>query len=231
MVHKLAGYHRKPGKPKRLFSLATFVLWALLVVVLFGNCSGIDPDIPPASVLVSGEVTLTWEKFPGATSYNVYLSRSSDVSKINTYGIQGVTLPVTFTELEPGAKYYLIVTAVTKSGESDASRELSFTVGDTPGFVDFKTIFKIPEPKSNIGKSVDGRVTLAWDNVSGANSYNVYWRTSSGVTKQNGKKLANVKNPCTIKGLKKGATYWFVVTAVNQSGESGVSNEVSTTIQ
>ena len=218
-------------KPSGLVFFVLFILWVLPIFAFIGGCGGIDSDIPSASVLISGEVTLTWEEFPGATSYNVYLSRSPGVSKINTSGIRDVTLPITFTELEPGATYYFIVTALTESGESNTSKELTFTVGDTPGYFDFKAIFNIPEPKNKIGKSADGQVTLAWDNVAGATSYNVYWKSSPGVTKQNSKKVSNVKNPCTIKGLKKGATYWFVVTAVNKDGESGVSKEISATIQ
>jgi hypothetical protein len=42
-------------------------------------------------------------------------------------------------------------------------------------------------------------------------------------------KISNVKSPHTIKGLKRGTTYYFVVTAVNAFEESQVSEEISFT--
>ena len=47
---------------------------------------------------------------------------------------------------------------------------------------------------------------------------------------KNGNKISNVKNTHNIAELKKGKTYYFVVTAVNGANESSVSEEVSITI-
>ena len=69
-------------------------------------------------------------------------------------------------------------------------------------------------------------VTLTWDDVPNATSYNIYWSDSPGVTIFNGKKISNINNPHTIKDLKPG-TYYFVVTAVNEFGESAESAEFS----
>ena len=73
-------------------------------------------------------------------------------------------------------------------------------------------------------------VTVSWDDVPGAVSYNIYWSDQPGVTKQNGTKIPNVKNPHKIAELKKGKKYYFVVTAVNASGESKESEELSITV-
>ncbi|RPJ17628.1 MAG: fibronectin type III domain-containing protein [Deltaproteobacteria bacterium] len=73
----------------------------------------------------------------------------------------------------------------------------------------------------------DGKVTLSWDNVANASTYNIYYSDSPGVTKQNGKKIANVANPHTIMGLKQGKVYYFVVTASTNFGESKESEEIS----
>jgi fibronectin type 3 domain-containing protein len=83
------------------------------------------------------------------------------------------------------------------------------------------------QPASAVGS---GKVTLAWDNVANANSYNIYWSNKKGATKRNGTRISDVKNPHTITGLKKGSTYYFVVTAVNESGESAVSESISYTV-
>jgi len=73
-------------------------------------------------------------------------------------------------------------------------------------------------------------VTLAWDDVPGATSYNIYWSDKPGVTKKNGTKISNAKNPHKIAELKMGKKYYFVVSAVNASGESKGSEEFSITV-
>lgn len=74
------------------------------------------------------------------------------------------------------------------------------------------------------------QVTLTWENVPNATSYNVYWSNSPGVTKHNGIKISTPKNSATIKGLKRGTTYYFVVTTVNDLGESQESEQLSFTV-
>ena len=83
-----------------------------------------------------------------------------------------------------------------------------------------------------LGAKSGGRhITLKWDSAPNATSYNLYWRTSPGVTKRNGKKITNIANPVKISGLKAGTTYYFVVTTISGSGESAVSEEMSFTIE
>jgi len=61
------------------------------------------------------------------------------------------------------------------------------------------------------------QVKLAWEEVPDATAYNVYWRSTPGVTKDNGSKISNVQIPAVIKNLRSGVTYYFVVTAVKGS--------------
>jgi fibronectin type 3 domain-containing protein len=77
----------------------------------------------------------------------------------------------------------------------------------------------------------EGQATLAWDRVPNAVSYNIYWGESPGVSKRTGRKIANATNPYTLKGLTRGKTYYFVVTAVDKSGESRESEEVSFSVK
>jgi len=74
-------------------------------------------------------------------------------------------------------------------------------------------------------------VTLTWGSVPGAVSYNVYWSESPGVNRLNGNKITDIKSPrTTVKGLKPGNTYYFVVTAVKGSAESPESEEITFTV-
>ncbi|MEJ2653058.1 MAG: fibronectin type III domain-containing protein [Gammaproteobacteria bacterium] len=76
-----------------------------------------------------------------------------------------------------------------------------------------------------------GQVTVSWDAVSGASSYNLYYGTSAGLTKSNGAQIVGVTSPYTVTSLTDGVTYYFMVTANNSSGESGPSNIASATTQ
>ena len=76
---------------------------------------------------------------------------------------------------------------------------------------------------------IDGNVTLLWNEIPNAKSYNIYMSTSPGVTKLSGLKIENVTNPAKINQLEPGRTYYFVVTVVNGSGESKESKELSYT--
>lgn len=72
----------------------------------------------------------------------------------------------------------------------------------------------------------NNKMTINWSAVSGATSYNVYYSTTTGLT-DNIIKIAGVAAPFTLAGLVNGTTYYFVVSAVNDAGESPASAEKS----
>ncbi|MBI5756561.1 MAG: fibronectin type III domain-containing protein [Nitrospirae bacterium] len=73
----------------------------------------------------------------------------------------------------------------------------------------------------------DGQVTISWSSITGATSYNIYWSTTTGVTKTSGTKIPNVTSPYTHPSLTNNTPYYYVVTAVNANGESMESAQVS----
>jgi hypothetical protein len=200
---------KKNHKLYIIFSL--FCIWPLGAMILLSGCNQTAKNIPLANTYVSGAATLMWNEIPGAISYNVYVSKSPGVTKLNNYKIRNVTNPFKVEKLEVGKTYYFVVTVVNESGESIVSKELSYTaVADKTGLVYFKDLFdKSVQDKTSSTSAEQGSVTLAWDKVPNATSYNVYWNDSPGVTKNNGKKTSNVNSPYTIKGLKRGITYYF----------------------
>jgi YHS domain-containing protein len=210
--------------------LIFYCLWSLWVIMSLSGCNQTTKNIPPASILVSGKVTLLWNEIPDATSYNVYVSKSPGVTKLSGSKISNASNPFAISELEPGKTYYFVVTVLNEQGESEESKELSYTaVANKTGLIYFKDLFdkSIQDHKSR--NTEKGTVTIAWPKVPDTISYNIYWNDSPWLTILNGKKISNAKSPHTIKGLKRGTTYYFVVTAVNAFEESQVSEEISFT--
>jgi sugar lactone lactonase YvrE len=88
----------------------------------------------------------------------------------------------------------------------------------------------IPTAPSGLTASAgNAQITLAWNAVPGATSYKVYRSTTSG----SGYAAAGTSTATSVldTGLTNGTTYYYVVTAVNTTGESPRSSEVSVTPQ
>ncbi len=89
-----------------------------------------------------------------------------------------------------------------------------------------------PSSPSGVGVAAgNGQVIVTWNAVTGATSYNIYYRSAPNVTIANGTKVANAASGGAITGLTNGTAYYFVVTAVNAGGESAISSEVGATPQ
>jgi lysophospholipase L1-like esterase/fibronectin type 3 domain-containing protein len=84
-----------------------------------------------------------------------------------------------------------------------------------------------PAPENIVSVSGNAQVRLSWVNASGATTYNIYWSTTAGALKTTGTKISAVTSPYYQTGLNNGTTYYYVVTAANQYGESAESSEVS----
>lgn len=119
------------------------------------------------------------------------------------------------TGLTNGIKYYYVVTAVTASGESAASTKVNATPYGAPANV--------------TATARDGNTVISWTAEPAATSYNIYWSTTPGVNKSSGNKIALANDPQTHTGLTNGTPYYYVVTAVNGSGETADSSEVNAT--
>jgi fibronectin type 3 domain-containing protein len=184
------------------------------------------PAAPTGVTAVGGtqQATISWPAVSGATSYNLYWSKTAGVTTATGTKIAGATSPAVQTGLSDNTTYYYIVTAVNNSGESTASAQVAAT-----------TLTSVPAPTAPAtptGVSATGgtnQVSLTWSAVSGATSYNVYWSTTSGVTTANGTRIAGATSPYVQTGLLDSTAYYYIVTAVNSSGESTASAQATAT--
>lgn len=84
-------------------------------------------------------------------------------------------------------------------------------------------------PTNVVAVGGTGQVSLSWNAVSSATAYNVYYSANSGVTTVNGTKIANASTTYVHSGLSASSTYYYIVTAVNGSGEGAASAQISAT--
>ena len=174
------------------------------------------PVVTAGNSAVSGKPMLTWDAVDGATSYRVYRATSQN-GPCRLLGSVTTTTYVN-TGAKDGVTYYYKVTAVNDSGESAFSNTVS---GQN------KAVTPKPSaPVVKIGNSAtSGKPMLTWNAVSGATSYKVYRATSQNGTYS---LLGSVTTTTYVNtGAKDGVTYYYKVTAVNDSGESAYSNIVS----
>jgi hypothetical protein len=95
---------------------------------------------------------------------------------------------------------------------------------------DTVTLTRIPaSPVELVALAGKGEVTLSWNSVAGAASYNLYWSTSSNLTLNTAAKIPGVTSPYVHNGLTDGVTYYYFVTAVIGGYESAPSPTVFAT--
>jgi hypothetical protein len=71
------------------------------------------------------------------------------------------------------------------------------------------------------------QVTASWPPSSGADSYNLYWSDSQGVTISGGVKITGIAGTRHRLAVPSNGTFYYIVTAVNSAGESSPSVEAS----
>ena len=180
------------------------------------------PAAPTALTAASGnqQVGLTWVASSGATSYHVKRATTSG----GPYTQLGSATVTGYTDagLTNGTKYFYVVSALNTAGESANSSEASSTP-TSPAPPPAAPV----APTSLVAAAGNQQVSLTWTASSGATSYHVKRATASGgpYTQVGAPATTSYSDP----GLTNGTTYFYVVSALNATGESANSNQASAT--
>jgi cellulose 1,4-beta-cellobiosidase len=175
---------------------------------------------PPASLTAtagSGQVSLSWPASVGASGYHLKRGLVSGGPYVAVSCPTGTSY--VDSGLTNGTTYYYVVSA-SFAGGPDAGGESadSTQASATP------TVATPAPPTGLVATPGDSQGSLTWNASAGATSYNVKRSTTSGGG------YTTVASPTstshTNTGLTNGTTYYYVVSAVNSSGESGNSSEV-----
>jgi fibronectin type 3 domain-containing protein len=187
---------------------------------LYNSYLAPQPPPAPTGLTATGSnavVDLHWTQSTGTgiTQNKVYRSTTGSGGPYNLLATLAATTSYSDTAVVNGNTYFNSVTAVNGSGES----ALSAYAGATPG-----------PPAAPTGLSAtagNNQVALSWTASSGATSYNVKRATVSGgpYTTIASPTTANYTDTTAVNGT----TYYYVVSAVNGSGESANSSQVSAT--
>jgi fibronectin type 3 domain-containing protein len=213
-----------------------------LVCIVFAGCAGVSgsgatsnpgngganpgpnpssgatiPAVPTGLQATPGnaQISLAWTASTGATSYNV--KRSTTTGGPYTKISSPSSAHFTDTGLANGTTYFYVVSALNSAGESANSPEASA-----------KPTAPAHAPAAPTGLTATGgnaQVSLAWAASTGATNYHVKRSTASGGP------YIQVAAPAgtnfTDTSLANGTIYFYVVSALNSSGESPNSGQAS----
>ena len=178
-----------------------------------GSITVKPPVAPPTGLTATGgtnQVRLSWSASAGATNYVAL--RATDSA--GPYARVATNAAPAFADsgLDAGATYYYVVRAQTASGESPDSNLASALTAPNA-------------PINLLASAGNNRVTLTWSATAGAASYIVRRGLTAG-----GPYSALATNAATAymdTTVVNGTAYFYVVSALNATGPSGYSAEVS----
>jgi hypothetical protein len=199
-----------------------------------GGCTAVPagPAGLKAKAESASQINLSWTAVtPGSgcsITYQLYSSTTANFTPSPSNRIATGLASTTYsnTGLTVAATYYYIATAVDSAGQSGDSNQASETTKTGAA----------PNPPSNLGATAisSSQINLGWTASSTLGvTYNVYSSKTSGFTPSSSNRIATGVTATTYSnsGPTASTTYYYLVTAVDSSGESQPSNQASATTE
>jgi hypothetical protein len=192
------------------------------------------PENVRANVLSSTSVQVIWDDVPAASGYIAYWTTiNSDFSwdTENSGKLAADQNSYTFNGLTENYAFLFFLQAVDSDDSStsgDSSASFSYVAQTTA----------TPPPAAPVlttataGSTSATQILLHWTTVTGNGdvTYKLYYGLAKGISKNTGVEVdIGDATQGYMTNMTKGLTYYFVVTAVDDNGESAESNEKSVT--
>ena len=185
--------------------------------------------LPPQNPKITASeaaFNVNWIENSSTNSYSVYMAKSAGVTQEKATSLDG---GMTHNNVQPpfghgisnGDRFYLVITAnKLNPDESLRSTELSIKPKLSVAGV----------PKEITIEAAKDQLTISWQPVEGASSYNVYWSTTPDVTPESGQLVLGASDTTnttvTHENLQNGLMHYYIVTAISSASESEESAEV-----
>ena len=144
--------------------------------------------------VTENSVTLSWDVHPGIETYNIYLKSDKGTYAYKTFSRAG---SITLSGLDPETEYTYMV-------KGQANKRYT-----QPSYVTVKTLSIEQLQVKNIkATATEDSVTLTWDGVSLADTYNIYLKSDNGAYAY---KTYTRAGSVTFTGLEQGVTYSYCI--------------------
>jgi fibronectin type 3 domain-containing protein len=185
---------------------------------------GVTPMAIPTGVTISGNtgnIALTWTAVTKAGSYSVH--RGTTTGGPYSISVGTVTSAnLTDTTVANGTPYFYVISAANTT--TDATTSLTATSTSSNSTELTATPLSAP---TGVGAALNGSsVTLTWNTVTGATSYNIFRSTTSG-SGYVSINSTDTSTSCSDSNLTTGDTYYYVVAAQAANSLSSNSTPVS----
>jgi len=104
-----------------------------------------------------------------------------------------------------------------------AQQNYTVTAKNARGSGSFTLNIEVLELLSVAAEAKDRAITVTWNSISGASSYNLYWSQTFPVNISQAEKITNVRGPYIHSNVADGQVYYYVVSAV--SVKSGLESD------
>ncbi len=177
--------------------------------------AALAPNVPTnlTAVTTGSSITISWNAVPNATSYDIETSTTTGSGiAVNDVNVANTTYTYNLPEVTTSTAITFKVRSEVGNTPSDWSETITVIPGSNP----------TGSPQNITANSADTSVTLCWDHLSNATSYDI---------EENGTIVGNVVNSVTFTrtGLTPNTQYNYRVRGENTSGPGSWSNYVTAT--